>query len=190
MDNLDLSDFLLIFLSFVYGYVVTVYLAGWSSMIHDKNGHRYYWVHSFWTIIGFLFTVQAWWGLWPDRIGISENFLTFLLSLAVPVQLYFLVTFLLPVSENSKGLNFKFYFMKNRKYVFTLAVMLLATMIMNSLVFKGEEVWSDKNVFRFVGLFLLLSLIFVKNRWFQEAAPFILLAVLGSYVGLHRFEII
>ena len=162
-EKLDLSDFLIVFLSIIYGYIVTTFLHGWKEIIHTTNKTKY-WLHLGWTIFTFIFAVQAWWGLWPDRVLLSSNFLYFFSSLIVPIQLYFLSIFLLPSHDSVTEANLTDYFYNKNKIIFIFFGTLLVTMLINGKIYKNEMVITINDIFRITGIVIAFSLAFSKNQ--------------------------
>lgn len=54
------ADYLLVFISFIVGYVVTEFFSGWGSMIRHRQKIKPYWLHLFWTINFFFQLMENW----------------------------------------------------------------------------------------------------------------------------------
>jgi hypothetical protein len=70
-----LSDYLVIFLSILFGYVISVFFSGWGALIKHSGNVKIYWVHLGWTLLVFADIIEVWWGLWPRRknlVSISD----------------------------------------------------------------------------------------------------------------------
>lgn len=158
------ADFLLVFISIVVGYVVTEFFAGWGGMIRNRSNIKTYWLHLAWTVNFFFQLMINWWWLWGNRIKITENVAYFLFSLASPFLFYLLSVFLFPNINHDKEINYKQYYYKNYKSLFSVFTLLMFIYIINNVWLKGHEIFSIDNRFAIGGLISGIVFTFIKNE--------------------------
>jgi len=103
--------------------------------------------------------------------------------------LYFLATFLVPVSKAMEQVDFADYFYTHKKYIFLTTALLLLTMSFKGQVFKGEDILSVNNYYRVSGVVITLSLAYLDNRKVHAVAPLVLIILLLSFIGSQRFHL-
>lgn len=148
-------EHLTIFTSMIYGYVITVFLVGWSRMLRApiKN---FSWTQLLWSIFTFLFLIDIWWGSWYRNSHVASSLLHFLLSIATPLLTFIVCALLFPLKE--ERVDYLSHFMNNKASVFWAFALLFLTQIILSFFFIESA--QSENTLRFIGL--LLSLISIR----------------------------
>src|SRR6187401_2784086 len=94
--SLSFAEYLVIFNTFVFGYVTTQFFTGWSSVISHREKLVISVEHLIWTIFAFVLLTDIWWGSWSKTSRIVEYNFYFYISLMSPIVFYFLTVFLFP----------------------------------------------------------------------------------------------
>ena len=84
------AEYLTTFTTFIYGYVATQFLAGWSSMITHRKSIILSKEHLCWTIFSFILLIDIWWTSWRKTEIIDTDNLIFYSTLITPLIFYFL----------------------------------------------------------------------------------------------------
>src|SRR5690348_1531592 len=98
--TLSFAEYLVIFNTFVFGYVATQFFTGWSSVISQREKLIISVEHLAWTIFAFVLLTDIWWGSWAKTSRIVEHNYYFFVSLLSPIVFYFLSVFLFPHPEH------------------------------------------------------------------------------------------
>src|SRR5690349_16300938 len=103
------AEYLTTFTTFIYGYVATQFLAGWSSMITHRKSIILSKEHLLWTIFSFILLIDIWWTSWRKTEIIYTDNLIFYSTLITPFIFYFLSHLLFPDLDELLGNNLKTY---------------------------------------------------------------------------------
>lgn len=177
------ADYLLVFISFIVGYVVTEFFAGWGSMIRNREHVRVYWLHLLWTVNFFFQLMENWWWLWGNRMKIADHVYYFFFTLASPLIFYLITVFLFPSFKANETLDFKEHYYKTSRYLFLLFALLMFSYFINNIWIKELPLLANDNIFSLIGLAFSVTLVFVRSELFH------ILAFIGGSVIFLRYVI-
>ncbi|MEM9143610.1 MAG: hypothetical protein AAGA86_11525 [Bacteroidota bacterium] len=191
-DTLPMNkiEFLIIFISMVFGYAMSEYLKGIVFLIKSNRDIKEYPIHISWQILIFFMAIHYWWTFYRFSDHIAENLALFILALSIPF-LYFIIIKLLFPSEDEirfyKG-EMTGYFQKvrNKIYLSIAALYMLYSIVLNV---WGYETLSDFNVMIRTTLAMQFVLAALINRKLMDYIA--LLGTIGVlvYFSLLRFSI-
>jgi hypothetical protein len=177
-----MEGYLITFLSIIVGYIVTIFFAGWQSIISKSSLHNIYWLHIGWTLLSFAFIIYLWWKFRVYQKKITINFLSFLIILCPFFLLYLIGSALFPdPSLDISTLNFKnFFYEKATLFFLSYAGIIFLGINLSRYIFD-EPFWGIKTLIRTLLLFLFIIASFWQNEIYQ------IIVFLASYYALIWF---
>lgn len=156
------AEHLIIFISVIYGYIISVFLKGWAGMFQLK-AHAFSTTQFLWTLVSFVFLVSIWWGSWERTALVTQSILHFIVFLIVPFIIYLICILLFPKEDTESYSN---HFFANKRLIFLLFALLLLIQISLSFLFKEPN--NGENYLRFGGIMLALVAAKVNNLVFHK----------------------
>ncbi len=131
------AEYLTTFTTFIYGYVATQFLGGWSSMITHRKSITFSKEHLVWTLFSFVLLINIWWTSWRKIEVIANDNLLFYSTLITPFIFYFLSHLLFPDLDHLLGNDLKIFLTPAiRKMMIALAFLLLSFLLSDLLFSK------------------------------------------------------
>jgi hypothetical protein len=144
-------EHLIVFLSFVFGFVVVEFLKGWARLINHYREIRLSLIHILWTVYTFLLMIDIWWSNWILRMELTSTQLYFLIILIKPFIIYVIALFHFP-SDQDRIRNYWDYFISVKTYVFYVYAVLLIFNVALSFYFQINDQEFYQNILRFAGV--------------------------------------
>jgi hypothetical protein len=167
-DSLNISDVgyskvehLTIFLSFVYGFVVTEFLKGWSRIMKTYRSAKISLIHLLWTLFTFLLLLDIWWGNWVLKSFIGASQFYYLLLMSKPFLLYMLTLYMFPRYSDHVA-DYWDYFLVYKRFIFPVFALVLFGNLLISIFFNLLEVELMQNLLRIGGM--LVAYVAWKSR--------------------------
>ncbi len=162
IENFSLTEYLTIFIAFIYGSIASRFFNGWGIMISRFDWITFSKEHVAWTLLAFGLLIDIWWGSWPREKFISLNIKYFILSLFVPIIFYVLTAVIFPVVKNGEAVDLRQFFESHKKIIYLLfGITLLANGITANVM---EQQWTDaENLFRLGAFLFSLAGVFTKR---------------------------
>jgi hypothetical protein len=129
------SEYLTTFTTFIYGYVATHFLSGWSSMITHRKSITFSKEHLAWTIFTFILLIDIWWTSWRKAEIIATDNLVFYSTLITPFIFYFISHLLFPDLDQLLGNNLKTYLTPTFKKLMVAMIFLLLSFLLSDRLF-------------------------------------------------------
>lgn len=170
INDFSFSEYITIFITFLYGFIVAKFLEGWTFFIKNRRTIKFNLNYILWTLLAFGLMIDYWWGLYNRSIPSSRNFGTFFISLFVPIAFYLLVSLLF--NDKTTVLRSQNNFLKNYKLIFG--------------SFFGIF------IFDFLGSLILHTrhIIHIENFFLLIAASLCIVAFSSEKVVIHRLALI
>jgi hypothetical protein len=165
--TLSFAEYLVIFNTFVFGYVTTQFFTGWSSVISHREKLVISIEHLIWTIFAFGLLTDVWWGAWNRTGMITERVYYFYVSLVTPVIFYFLTVFLFPDPDHYPQGDLVTYLSREFRRICFFFFLLFLSFLASSILF-GNLLAADV-YFNFTGAGLSLLGIFYRPVWLRRA---------------------
>ena len=154
IDGFTHTEYLVVFLAIIFGYVGAEYFQGWGWMIRNRREIKLYWQHIAWTIFAFVMFIQNWWGIWPRTRFITGNIFYFFYSL-FPIALFYIISVILfPEKKKADTMNMEEYFYRNVRWFFLLLALYFVLAIANSFVYPDIGNVFMQNLIRMAGVAL------------------------------------
>lgn len=144
-------EHLTIFISMIYGYVITVFFVGWSKMLKTRKNDLSL-TQFLWSVFAFFFLIDIWWGSWSRNSHVASSMLHFLLSVGTPLLIFVICILLFPGKEERR--DYLSHFLENKSKIFSAFALLFLTQIILSFFFLEDDQW--ENYMRLVGIVLAL----------------------------------
>ena len=180
------TEYLIVFIAIVFGYVGAEYFEGWGALVKNRRKIKSYWQHLLWTNFAFITFIQNWWGIWPRTEFITTNIYYFLFAL-VPIFIFYMVSVILFPdfgSGDKDTEDMESYFYNNTRWFFGLLAIYFIFTIVNSFVYPDKGNVTVQNLIRFVGVILACTAAYFKN----SKTLHIILLIIG-YISLILFFI-
>ncbi len=174
-------EHLSIFISIIYGYVITIYFEGWASLFKMKSS-AFSTTQFLWSLFSFLFLIDIWWGAWSRNEFIGKDILHFIVFLLVPFVIYLLGVLLFPKTDPE---NYETHFFSNKRLFFGLFATLLVIQIVLSRLFVEHA--GLINYLRLSGVLLALAAIRINHLLFHKILVVAAFALLLLKIGVTSF---
>ena len=175
-------EHLTIFVSFIYGFVVAVYLKGWSYLIKDWRSIRYSWGHLIWTLFSFIILITVWWNSWIRGGYMEAKLVDFQISLLPPLLLYMISLVIFPEKKHAKNIDLTDYFDINRKTFLRLFLIYFIVNTLLSVFFKEMTFIGFTILFRVLAILVTITALMIRNRMFHKLLPYIAISIFIFYL--------
>lgn len=182
IGGLSHTEYLIAFLSIIFGYVGAEYFVGWGAMIRFRSKIKVYWLHLSWTCFSFLMFITNWYGIWPRTEYITVNIFYFFFSLIPLLIFYFINIILFPGVKREEYVDLNAYYTKNAPWLFILFAFYFIFTIVASFVYyndPGNKI--SQNIIRTLGVVLsLLAAYYPKKTWLHIS--FLIFGLVGLLI--------
>ena len=186
--DLSFNEHLIIFISVIYAFFVTIIYAGWGRMIRTINKSTIPFLYIGWTILVKLFIVQTWWENFQIKEEMALHIGYFYLVLIALILLYFTIFYMFPDNESIKDGNYDKYFFENKAKIFLSAIGYLFMLMIISSVFKKINFFAWENILRLIAIITLGAATVFNNRKVQTGILIALVLILGIFVTYFRWR--
>lgn len=172
-------EFMSIFISFLYAFVISEFFVGWSRMIRNRDSIIFSLDQIAYSILFFWTLILNWWSLWVRMEFLGQGFYYFILII-IPIAMSYVVTVLLfPDLDKETDLNS--YFDRNFRTIgISWAAFVLTYLLVGILM--HEKVGGTIIFFRaFIGIFIFIIAFFNLKKLRRLCALIVfLLLLIGS----------
>jgi|GEM_PF-3163808 len=145
VQNFSFSEYLVTFITFVYGFIVAKFLDGWSFFLKNRKLIRFNVDYILWTLLVFGLIIDYWWSLYDRSVPSSKTFSYFLLSLFVPIGFSLLASLLF--NDKATVLRSQDNFTKNHKLIFGVFVGIFSADFICSVILNSRNITHIQNIF-------------------------------------------
>jgi hypothetical protein len=156
IKGFSFSEYVILFITFIYGFIVTKFLSGWTYFVINKKSIRINASFISWTLVIFGLMIDYWWGMWERSGTTGLAYIYFLVSLIPVVGFYLISSLLFPEDTPAKG-SFVDYFTKNARTIYLLFMMIFISDFFNSWLVGLNILFGVENLFRLIGALLCLA---------------------------------
>jgi hypothetical protein len=162
IDGFSMTEYLTIFIAFVYGSIASRFFSSWGTLISKFGQIKINKEHLGWTLLTFCLLLDFWTGSWPREKFITININYFILSLLVPMSFYGLTAVLFPIIKRGQNFNFDDFYDSHKKIIYVLfGVTMLANAISANLM--EQKLFEIENLFRLVAI-MFAAVAFLTKR--------------------------
>ncbi len=171
LENTDLApdhyskvEHLTIFLSLIYGYVITEYFNGWSRLFHRFKFEWDLIFYSFWTLLCFSLLIEKWWSIWTNPLFTDPNLINYIFLISNSLILYFVTVILLPHELKFDNIPIYEYYVTIKKPFLVLLSIYFAFNLVVDIVLGGHSFFTALNLLRISAIGLSILGIRFENR--------------------------
>lgn len=148
--QLALSDYLVIFLSIMFGYAISVFFSGWGAFIKNSANVKICWLHLGWTILILINIIETWWGLWKVRETIGKHIGYFFLVLLYPVNFYLLGVVMFPDISKGETIIFKDSFYSHVVLIFSFLTIAMVYSLIYAILLSEHRKSFEPYIYRII----------------------------------------
>jgi hypothetical protein len=104
VKGFSFSEYIVLFITFIYGFIVAQFLDGWAYFVINRKSVKIHFEFVLWSLVLFGLLIDFWYGMWDRNFQISHDFFNFLISLAPAVGFYLISWLIFPEHTLYKGL--------------------------------------------------------------------------------------
>ena len=157
IQNFSVTEYLTIFSAFIYGAVASRFFGGWGAFIFNRSNIRFSSIYIAWSIFIFILMMDVWYSQWDRERFLAMNIGNFLLSLTTPILFYFVSVVLFPKIREGASTDLYEYFDRNRKTLYLLLGMVLATnFVVANVMEAGATMFSSTNILRILSVVMAM----------------------------------
>jgi hypothetical protein len=157
-------EHLTIFLSLIYGYVITEYFNGWSRLFHKFKFEWDLLFYAFWTLVCFALLIEKWWSIWTNPLFTDPSLLNYIFLISNSLILYFVTVILLPHELKFDNIPIYEYYLAIKKPFLVLLASYFSFNLIVDTVLGGHSVFSALNFLRISAVGLALVGIQFEHR--------------------------
>ncbi|HYC84444.1 MAG TPA: hypothetical protein VEB86_04445, partial [Chryseosolibacter sp.] len=144
-DQFSFSEYLVTFITFVYGFIVAKFLEGWTAFLKNRRLIRFNIDYILWTLLVFGLIIDYWWRLYERSLPSSRTFGYFVLSLVVPIGFSFLSSLLF--NDRTNAIRAQDHFRRNQKLIFGIFVAVFFFDFLGSVIINARNIVHVDNIF-------------------------------------------
>jgi hypothetical protein len=185
---MQVYDFILILLSFVYAAAVTHVLSTAGEIIIASKRLQLSWLNAGWMLAALFFTCAWWIGLWDLHVVKTWGINSIALYFSVAAGIYLQARLVSPRIPENGDLDLQvFHSEEGRKYLVVYAFLSWVTVAVNALLGQanGISLWSAQNIVVVpMAVATSVAAIFIKQAWIQYLA---LVVQIGGWILYFAF---
>lgn len=164
IDGFSLTEYLTVFIAFIYGFVASRFFSGWGIMITKFHQIRFSKEHIAWTLLAFGLLMDFWFGSWQREHYIALNINYFLLSLTLPMIFYAVVAVSFPNVRNDEKIDLREFYLSHKKIIYGLmACAILSNAVIANLM-EERDLVGNENLYRLIAIVLALVAAFSRKQ--------------------------
>ncbi len=181
---MDAFSYLSVLISLILGLAITQVLQGFRELMQARSRLRGYWPSVTWAVLVVVISVQAWWSMFGMRLHANWTFVEFSTVLAQTIVLYLLAALALPDAHGDEAIDLRAYYDGQRRWFFSLLVILILTSLAKSLVVEGQLPRALDLAFHLLFAALGASGALVAHRRYHEFLALAGTFAIGAYIAL------
>lgn len=166
------TEYLTIFISFVYAFVVAEYFIALGRILRERKRVIFYWEYLLWMVMLLLTFIVMWYINWLRLEYIHQSLGQFFLLFIPPFLFFLMVSLFFPAFDTAEPIDLRSHFLANVRMLFIIMSIYLATSIMFELLMPTE---SQHLAIATQAGYLLLSIVYI---FFEKKALRIFILVL------------
>jgi hypothetical protein len=181
---MDAFSYLSVMISLILGLSITQVLQGFRGLMQARSRLVGYWPSVVWAFLVVVIAVQAWWSMFGLRLRADWTFLEFSVVLAQATVMYLLAALVLPDAHGDTPVDLPAYYEGQRRWFFSLLVILIVTSVGKSLVIDGQLPRGLDLGFHALFALLGLSGALIAARRYHAFLALAGMIAIGAYIAL------
>jgi hypothetical protein len=164
VNSLTKVEYLTTFNAFIYGYIISRFLAGWGKLVENRKHVIFSVEHILWSIFAFFMLISLWWNSWGGMRHISTSSWSFYTTLFSPLLMYMISSLYFPEfreTEINLGKDSKFQRRQS-------AILYFILFLYNLLQEYFREGHTEHTVYYLVGATSCIIVYFSRKRWIGQ----------------------
>ena len=167
INGFSLTEYLTIFIAFIYGAVVSRFFVGWGYIFNSWKEIKVSNKYLIWTFMGFGLVMNMWWGSWDRVPYITNSIWGFLMSLSIPMTLYLLSAVIFPDSID-KEKNFDCFYERNIRLIVAIFAAILIVNSLVALMIEEVQLITFENLLRVIGITFTIACVFLNRPKYYD----------------------
>jgi len=168
IDGFSLTEYLTVFIAFIYGVAASRFFSGWGIMIMKFNRITFSKEHIAWTLLAFGLLMDFWTGSWQRSSYIALNINYFILSLTLPMTFYAVVAVSFPYVRNDEHIDLKEFYQSHKKIIYILMACAIFFNAVIANLMEESDLLGVENYFRMVAMILALLAGFSRKELMER----------------------
>lgn len=168
IDGFSLTEYLTVFIAFIYGVAASRFFSGWGMMIMKFNRIAFSKEHIAWTLLAFGLLMDFWTGSWQRSSYIALNINYFILSLTLPMTFYAVVAVSFPYVRNDEHIDLKEFYQSHKKIIYILMACAIFFNAVIANLMEENDLLGVENYFRIVAMVLALLAGFSRKQLMER----------------------
>lgn len=170
-------EYLSVLISIILALGLSEVLVCWARLLRSREGVRFYWVHSLWSVLGLMLLVQFWWGFWQFQVVDDWTFSGLLMVVVQTTALVMAMLLLTPSKEESPPASLRDYYYAHSRPVFALAATLIVLLIVVDAIVGHQPLMHPENVIRPVAALILAWLAWTRSPFWHATLGVVTVAL-------------
>ena len=181
---MDSFSYLSVVISIVLGLGAANLLMGLARIVQIRGRVSFYWPTIVWALTLLLIHVQTWWTMFGLRFVTHWDFVSFSITLAQPILLFFLSALVMPDFDRDDALDLRRNYFQQRRWFFAIFIaVLLVSLLRTYVLFGGLPAPADVAFHAF--FFLLVATAATSSSdGVQKIAALVAAAGMLAYIAL------
>ena len=173
-----------VLISIVLGLGITNLLMGLARVVQMRGRVKVYWPTVSWALTLLVIHVQTWWSMFGLRFVKTWDFVSFSLTLAQPILLFFLSALVLPDFDRDEAHDLRANYFVHVRWFFGIFIALLLLSLTRTYALTGRLPQEADFVFHLIFLVSCVSAVIFRNETYHKVIAVLAAAAIFSYVAL------
>lgn len=165
MGDFSQTEYLTIFLTFIYSIIAAQFFVGWGKWIQNIDQERPSMNHILFSLVVFILLIDFWWISFQRGPGMTQSFRAFFLALISPLTMS-VITFNLFPRGRTEDANLAAYFHRRGRFMFLVLAFDLFSNIFVDHYLIGSAIYDLESGFRLSGILYCILGATVSNQTF------------------------
>jgi hypothetical protein len=134
---MDSFSYLSVLISIVLGLGAANLLMGLARIVQMRGRIIFYWPTIVWALTLLLIHIQTWWTMFGLRFVRTWDFVSFTITLAQPILLFFLSALVMPDFDRDEALDLRGNFFRQQRWFFSMFIAVLLVSLLRTYVITG-----------------------------------------------------
>src|SRR5262245_45362955 len=173
-----------VLISIVLGLGITNLLMGLARVVQLRAWVKVYWPTILWALTLLVIHIQTWWSMFGLRFVKTWDFVSFSLTLAQPILLFFLSALVLPDFDRDEARDLRANYFVHVRWFFGIFIALLLVSLARTYAVSGRLPQEADFVFHLIFLTATASATIFQNETYHKVIAALAAVAILTYVAL------
>jgi len=159
-------------------------LMGLARVVQMRAWVKVYWPTILWALTLLVIHIQTWWSMFGLRFVKTWDFVSFSITLAQPILLFFLSALVLPDFDRDEARDLRANYFVHVRWFFGMFIALLLISLARTYAVSGRLPQEADFVFHLIFLTATASAMIFRNEVFHKVVAVLAAAAIFTYVAL------